>query len=441
MVDLSRMPNFCSHEHWGSIDSIGAANGGFRADMERGAVASHDTGLMDIVLDPYFRGWLVSGGEDLDGWASEANAKNFHDWAHERPSEAYEALRPALEHQVFTGAFQCIRRGLIELYDVDIMRTSTTAWLALDKAIYRNYSNMFTWYLEAMKQASLSGLIRPVHPEYYLHDADSETARQEGSFTRSVLRIDPLLGFWKAQSPRRDALEESLGVVPRDAASWRRFIGALFELAASKGAVGIKQLQAYVRPIEYLAVKDEEVTWSGELSAQSIRVFQDWVMHECCRQAHERGWAHQVHTGTHNLTQSSPMPLTALASRYPRQKLVLLHCWPYTREAGWMAKHHPNVYIDTCWMAILNPVFLRDALRAWMNYVPLNKIMMGHDGTSVEMAVGSSLFVREILTEILDGQSRSLGLTEDDLLHAASSFLNDNAVDVYGVGERVRRSA
>ena len=131
------------------------------------------------------------------------------------------------------------------------------------------------------------------------------------------------------------------------------------------------------------------------------------------------------------------MALAALAARYGKQKIVLLHCWPYTREAGWLAKHHTNVYIDTCWMPILNPIFFRNALESWINYAPSNKIMLGHDGTSVEMAVGSSLFTREILAGVLEGQLRSLGLSDEDLLCAAQGFLNDNAVDVYGIGQRV----
>ncbi len=435
MPNLSRVPIFCSHEHWGSIDSIGAVEGGFRADMERGAAPDRDTGLMDILLDPYFRGMLTSGGEDLDGWARQAKAASFHDWAHERPSEAYEALRPALDRQQLTGTFQCIRRGLADLYDVDITQVSTGSWLALDEAICRNYSRVFQWYLEVMKRAAFSELIRPVHPEFYLHDATNETARLEASFTHSVMRIDPLLTFWKEECPRRDTLEQTLGVVPRDAASWRRFIGTLLDLAAAKGAVGIKQLQAYKRSLEFLPVEDKDVAWAGALDGGQVRVFEDWVVHECCRQADDRGWAHQIHTGTHNLTQSSPMPLAALAKRYGKQKIVLLHCWPYTREAGWLAKYHPNVYLDTCWMPILNPVFLRDALESWLNYVPSNKVMAGNDATSVEMAVGASLFTREIVTEALAGQSHRLGLKPDALHRVAQAFLNDNAVAVYGIGE------
>jgi hypothetical protein len=63
--DFSLLPNFCSHEHWGSIDSIGTFPGGYRADIEPGAVPRRRTGFMDLLLDPYFRGWLRNGGADL----------------------------------------------------------------------------------------------------------------------------------------------------------------------------------------------------------------------------------------------------------------------------------------------------------------------------------------------------------------------------------------
>ena len=131
--------------------------------------------------------------------------------------------------------------------------------------------------------------------------------------------------------------------------------------------------------------------WRGELNAEKVRVFQDWVMHECCKQAHDRGWPHQIHVGTHNLSQSSPLPLADMAAQYPRMKIVQLHCWPFLKEAGWLAKYHANIFIDTCWQPVLSPAFFREAMVNWLNYVPASKIMCSHDSTSVEMAVGSSL--------------------------------------------------
>ena len=158
-------------------------------------------------------------------------------------------------------------------------------------------------------------------------------------------------------------------------------------------------------------------------------------MHECCKQAHERGWPHQVHVGTNNLRQSSPLPLEDLGRRYPRMKIVMIHCWPFLDEAGWLAKHVPSIHIDTCWQPVLNPEFLRKALSTWINYVPLHKIACGHDATSVEMAVGSSLFTRETLADVLGAQSK-LGFSGSDAVRAAAGFLHDNAVSIYGVGTK-----
>jgi hypothetical protein len=54
-IDLQEIPNFCSHEHWGSIDSIGLApeQGGFRADTVAGARPLRPTTIWDLILDPY----------------------------------------------------------------------------------------------------------------------------------------------------------------------------------------------------------------------------------------------------------------------------------------------------------------------------------------------------------------------------------------------------
>ena len=249
-----------------------------------------------------------------------------------------------------------------------------------------------------------------------------------------ILRVDPLLDLWPETCPRRDRLAAALGVEPRDANSWRAFLSALFDLAASQGNVGIKQLQAYTRHLNFAHHNDREVRFSGALTAEERLVFQDWVMHECCRQAHERHWPHQVHTGTHNLSESSPLPLAALAKRYPNMKLVLLHCWPFLEESGFLAKHTPNVYLDTCWETILNPAFLEQALSRWLGYLPATKLMCSQDATSVEMAAGSIVITRRLLARALTAQANKWQLPEASIIHYAKTILNNNAVTVYGVG-------
>src|SRR5207249_8279165 len=118
-------------------------------------------------------------------------------------------------------------------------------------------------------------------------------------------------------------------------------------------------------------------------------------------------------------------------------KIVMIHCWPFLNEAGWLAKHHPNIYIDTCWQPILNPEFFRQAITSWWNYVPLHKVTCGHDSTTAEMAYGSSLFTREILAAVCTQQARGLGVTRPELERAVLDVLHNNAVMVYGVGKKV----
>jgi predicted TIM-barrel fold metal-dependent hydrolase len=287
---------------------------------------------------------------------------------------------------------------------------------------------LFDWYGTAMKQAGFSRLIRIVHPEYYVRPASAADR-----VTETIMRVDPLLDLWRPDTPRRKDLVAMAQVDPQDAASWRQFLERIFALAERGGALGTKQLQGYRRSLRYEVRGDGEVRrWTGDLTPDEVTVFQDWVMHECSKLAHERGWPHQVHVGTHNLSQSSPLPLELLGRRYPRMKIVMIHCWPFFAEAGWLAKQLPNLYIDTCWLPVLNPSFFRQAMEQWWNYVPLHKITCGHDSTTVEMATGSSLYTREILAELGGEQLRRHNLTRTEVLSAIGGFLHGNAEALYG---------
>ena len=287
-----------------------------------------------------------------------------------------------------------------------------------------------------MKKASLTHLIRPVHPEFYMSDNNSATAAKELAYTSTVMRIDPLMDFWNEENLRRDKLADALGTDPVDAKSWRAFLEKLFNRIEAQGCLGIKQLQAYHRNLDFEPVDDKSVVFRGTLSEQEKKRFQDWVVHACCELANQRQWPHQVHVGTHNHPLSNPLPLSSMARRYPDQKIVMLHCWPYMEEAGYLAQAHPNVYMDTCWQPILNPDFLRQSLQTWLGYIPLNKITMSNDSTSVEMAAGASMITRKVLKETLIKQKSQAGLKEHEEHEIAAQLLHNNAVEIYGLGTK-----
>jgi predicted TIM-barrel fold metal-dependent hydrolase len=113
--------------------------------------------------------------------------------------------------------------------------------------------------------------------------------------------------------------------------------------------------------------------------------------------------------------------------------VVLLHCWPFTRECGWLAWTHPNVYADACWLGVLNPAYLREALATWIGLVPSHKIMCGHDATSIEMAAGSVTAVRQALGEVLGDQCRYGAFAEGRSREIAADIMSRNAERLYGV--------
>ncbi len=427
---MATFPVFCAHEHWGSISAIGMSEHGFRADCEAGAVPARDVSLWDIVLDPYFGGWIWTAGHDVTALARKAGYDDPFQWWRNAPQAMLDRMLPVIQEQELTGGFQCLRRGILALHQADIGTNDIRAWNKADAGVSVAYADIFRWYREAMKRLHIRDLIRPIHPEFF-YDRKAR-ADDEEAFTKPILRVDPLLTLWPAQCPRRDRLSALTGVEPRDAASWRAFIATLFDHAAKKGNVGIKQLQAYSRDLDYVPRSDAEIQFSGDLTATERRCFEDWVMHECCKQAHERHWPHQVHVGTHNLPRSSPLPLGALATRYPNMRLVLLHCWPYVEESAYLAKLRPQVYLDACWQVILNPAFLEQSLDAWLGYVPATKIMCSQDATSVEMAAGASVLVRETLSRALAIRHGRDVAQRPTLLALAEDILHNNAERVYG---------
>ncbi|MDC7234383.1 MAG: amidohydrolase family protein [Spirochaetales bacterium] len=416
--DLSDIPSYCAHEHWGSLSPFGGDACGFRPDTYRGALPLGDISALDILLDPYLSSNLPGSGMN-----------------HSNDPELIRSQFPELKRRHgLSGTWLTTVRGLMELYGFTKDDASEILSSELDGKVRSNYSAPFNWYERAMEQMKISHVVRAVHPLYYYRDHSRESAQAESQLIRTNLRIDPLLAFWKSNAPGKEALVELTGILPEDAPSWQLFLERLFDRAVQQGCVGIKQFQAYSRPLDFPLVGDEALNIGRNPDAadeRSIKDYENWIVNACCREADRRGWTHQFHTGTHNLPDSNPLPLRRLAKRYPSMKIVMLHVWPFVDEAAFLAKTEQNIYIDACWQAVLNPRFLKKSLETWINYVPSNKIMLSHDATSVEMAAGSLLYTKEILSEVLGicGEGRDGTF----LYELAKDYLYNNALRLYEV--------
>jgi len=289
-AEMMRMPNFCAHEHWGSIDAIGGYQpfyDGFRSDVIAGATLVREVTVWDIIFDPYFSGMLAGAGVDLNRRARDAGYDSHRTWWKKDPAAALKGFRKDIFPLMTNSIVQTLFGGIELLYGVDIYTFEPGEWLKADSLIRTSYAEMFSWIPRAMENAHFTELIRPVQPEFYLLEQSTQTKKAEMAFTHTVLRVDPFLDMSSVENARRDSLAGMTGIDPVDAESWRAFIRHFMDLAEEQQAVGIKQLQAYRRNLDFKPRKDDEVIFRGDLNAREVKVFQYWVMHAFCREATE----------------------------------------------------------------------------------------------------------------------------------------------------------
>jgi hypothetical protein len=138
----------------------------------------------------------------------------------------------------------------------------------------------------------------------------------------------------------------------------------------------------------------------------------------------------QVHTGFGDadlhLWRSDPSYLKPIVEDFPRTRFVLLHCYPFVREAGWMAHVYANVFVD---LSLTIPFVSRpaEALREALELAPVSKLLYGSDAARTpELFHLAALRWREALAEVL-----AEALPPDEAGAAGRAILRENALGLY----------
>jgi uncharacterized protein len=110
---------------------------------------------------------------------------------------------------------------------------------------------------------------------------------------------------------------------------------------------------------------------------------------------------------------------------------VLLHCYPFVREAGWLAHVYGNVWFDLS-LTIPHVVRPAEALREALELAPVSKLLYASDAARTpELYLLAALWWREALAEVLDEALPSAAAEE-----AGQMILRDNALALYRLGSR-----
>jgi uncharacterized protein len=114
-------------------------------------------------------------------------------------------------------------------------------------------------------------------------------------------------------------------------------------------------------------------------------------------------------------------------------RVVCLHCYPYVREAGYLASVYPGAYVDLGLTVPYTSVHaMRTALHEAMHLAPITKVLLSTDAQRTpETFWLAARWGRRVLRQVLEAAVADGDLSEDEAEWAALRILFQNAADLY----------
>jgi len=254
-------------------------------------------------------------------------------------------------------------------------------------------------------------------------------------------RAEPML--------RLEVLMEDLLAEPDSLADTEEVLAAALDGVQGQGYVALKSIVAYRTGLDIREWPREEAEGSFHeykraAEAGSVRLVHkpllDTLLHVAFAQAAQQEVPVQFHVGygdaDTDLLLGNPLYLRQVLQRpdYRGMPVVLLHeCYPYTRQGGYMAAVHENVYLDLSYgIPLLGYGEMLSFTRQALGVAPTSKLVYSSDGIGVpELHWISSIDGRRVLGQALgeivfDGE---LSLPEAEAV--GESVLRGNATRLY----------
>jgi predicted TIM-barrel fold metal-dependent hydrolase len=148
----------------------------------------------------------------------------------------------------------------------------------------------------------------------------------------------------------------------------------------------------------------------------------------------------QLHTGFGDrdvsLRRADPAQLQPFvaATEYTGVPLVLLHCYPYQRSAGWLALVYPHVYLDVGLTMNHLGAGVHAGLREFLDLAPFGKLLFSSDayGLPELYHTGAAQF-RQALRQLLDAWRADDAMSTVDAERITGLVGAGNARRLYGL--------
>lgn len=243
---------------------------------------------------------------------------------------------------------------------------------------------------------------------------------------------------------RLERLTEDLleaGTAPRDYPE--AFRAALTDAAAAPGIVGVKTIAAYrigfdvdwSRPSDAAVVDAAQALVSG---GGPLRVADPALIAFGVHEAADRGLPVQVHVGFGDrdldLHRTDPLLLLPLLRTMAPVPVLLLHCYPFHRQAGYLAQAFDHVNFDVGlginYLGVRSTQLVAEAL----DTAPFAKQLYSSDAFGPpELHLLGSVLWRRAMGLILGEWIRTGDCTEADAVRIVDMIGVHNAERVYGL--------
>jgi hypothetical protein len=243
-----------------------------------------------------------------------------------------------------------------------------------------------------------------------------------------------------------DRTPESLAVSGTSSAS--TFVDD-FAAALAKsltGAVALKSIVAYRVGLDFDPatpdvgqVRQAAGKWLAEVEKSGqARVIDPVLLRHLIWQGVEFGKPIQFHIGYGdpdlNLHRCDPLLMTELIRRLEALEIpvMLLHTYPYQRNAGYLAQMFRNVYLDVGLAINYSGARSTAIIAESLELAPFSKILFSSDAWGLsELTYLGALLYRRGLGEVLDSWVRRGDWSEADAVSVVKAISGDNARRIY----------
>lgn len=177
---------------------------------------------------------------------------------------------------------------------------------------------------------------------------------------------------------------------------------------------------------------------SGATTRLADPVLGAWLVHLGARLSAEMALPLQVHTGFGDpdvrLTTANPALLTDLlvATEHTGARFMLLHCWPYMREAGYLANVFDHVYIDVGLAVPHTGARAHEVIGELFELAPFASVCFSSDGYGLpELHFLGARLWRNAMARLVDDWVADGVLAVRDVESFANGLADGNARSAY----------